>query len=147
MHAIELTVSVHVQLSRRNSDKIPSSHVLTQFSFSTMSRLPSRLPFLYRLPPHSLSSRYLSTSAPRPALSPLARPVAESISVAWKGTSMTGGTTKNFIGGHFLESKADTWLDVFDPVCPLHSLVLQRSSGHTHPVNSNLALKGSSDHS
>lgn len=28
---------------------------------------------------------------------------------------MTGGTTKNFIGGQFVESRADTWLEVLDP--------------------------------
>jgi len=125
VHAIELAVSVHEQ-PREESWQDPSSHVL-----STMSRLP-------------LLARCLSTSAPRPALSPLARPAAENISAAWKGTSMTGGTTKNFIGGHFLESKADTWLDVFDPVGPLQ--LVQHSSGHAQTVNANLALKSSSDH-
>lgn len=30
---------------------------------------------------------------------------------------MTGGTTKNFIGGQFVESKTDEWFDVHDPVC------------------------------
>lgn len=29
---------------------------------------------------------------------------------------MTGGSTKNFIGGQFVESKADKWLEVHDPV-------------------------------
>ena len=122
----------------KSSDKNPpatcSPKIATPPCFSTMSRLP-------------LLSRCLSTSARSSALSPLARPVAESISAAWRGTSMTGGTTKNFIGGQFLESKADTWLDVFDPVCPLQSLVVQHSSGRPHTVNPNLALKSSSDHS
>ena len=121
----------------RNPPATCSPKITTPPCFSTMSRLPLL----------SLSSRYLLTSARSPALSPLARPVAESISTAWKGTSMTGGTTKNFIGGQFLESKADTWLDVFDPVCPLQSLVVQHSSGHPHTVNANPALKSSSDHS
>ena len=49
-------------------------------------------------------------------LSPLARQKAEEISAAWKGTSATGGTTKNFIGGDFLESKSSQWIDVLDPV-------------------------------
>lgn len=49
-------------------------------------------------------------------LSALAHPIAEKLSADWKGTSMTGGKTKNFIGGEFVESKTDKWLDVNDPV-------------------------------
>lgn len=64
------------------------------------------------------SSRSFATSARSNAgLSALARPVAEQISAEWKGTSMIGGATKNFIGGQFVESKTDKWLDVHDPVC------------------------------
>lgn len=64
----------------------------------------------------------MSSSAPTTStrtsdgLSALARPIAEKISAEWKGTSMTGGTTKNFIGGQFVESKAVEWFDVHDPV-------------------------------
>lgn len=50
------------------------------------------------------------------ALSALAQPKAERISANWKGTSATGGRTKNFIGGQFAESKATEWIDVHDPV-------------------------------
>jgi len=78
-----------------------------------------------------VSSRALATSAPyRAPLSSLARPVAEKISAGWKGTSMTGGTTKNFIGGQFVESRADTWLEVLDPVCSVQRLRNQYSSEH-----------------
>lgn len=74
----------------------------------------SRFPRLRHI---SASSRSFATSARVNAgLSALARPIAEDISANWKGTSMTGGTTKNFIGGQFVESKADKWLDVQDPV-------------------------------
>lgn len=74
----------------------------------------SRFPRLRHLP---TSTRSFATSARANAgLSALARPVAEKISAEWKGTSMTGGTTKNFIGGQFIESKAEKWLDVLDPV-------------------------------
>jgi len=45
-----------------------------------------------------------------------ALPLAEKISAEWKGTNATGGTTKNFIGGEFAESKASQWFDVLDPV-------------------------------
>ncbi|KAJ7076562.1 methylmalonate-semialdehyde dehydrogenase [Mycena belliarum] len=55
-----------------------------------------------------------STSAPRYALAPLARASAERLS-EWKGTSASGGTTKNFIGGEFVDSKTDDWIDVLDP--------------------------------
>jgi len=62
------------------------------------------------------SSRSFATSARASAgLSALARPVAEKITAEWKGTNMTGGTTKNFIGGQFVESTADKWLEVHDP--------------------------------
>lgn len=47
--------------------------------------------------------------------SPLAAKAAEEVSAKWKGTSATGGTTKNYIGGEFVESKADRWIDVHDP--------------------------------
>ncbi|KAJ3560469.1 hypothetical protein NP233_g10821 [Leucocoprinus birnbaumii] len=73
----------------------------------------SRFPRLRHLP---VSTRSFATSTRSNAgLSALARPVAEKISAEWKGTSMTGGTTKNFIGGQFVESKADKWLEVHDP--------------------------------
>ncbi|RDB29081.1 Methylmalonate-semialdehyde dehydrogenase [acylating], mitochondrial [Hypsizygus marmoreus] len=68
---------------------------------------------LSRLP--SLRLRSFSTSSPVAALSASALPKAEQISAEWKGTSATGGTTKNFIGGEFVESKASEWVDVVDP--------------------------------
>ncbi|KAK1228754.1 hypothetical protein PQX77_008248 [Marasmius sp. AFHP31] len=62
----------------------------------------------------SVHSRAFSTSHTLSALSSLAQPKADQLS-AWKGTSATGGTTKNFIGGEFVESKATEWIDVLDP--------------------------------
>ncbi|KAF7306786.1 Methylmalonate-semialdehyde dehydrogenase [Mycena indigotica] len=38
-----------------------------------------------------------------------------SLLASWKGTSVSGGTTKNFIGGQFVESSTTEWLDVHDP--------------------------------
>lgn len=73
-------------------------------SVSRLSRLPS------------LRARAFATSAVRSALSASALPKAEQISAEWKGTSATGGTTKNFIGGEFVESKSSEWVDVLDPV-------------------------------
>ncbi|KAL1707383.1 Aldehyde/histidinol dehydrogenase [Schizophyllum commune] len=63
----------------------------------------------------SLSARLFATSASRSALSATALPHAEKLSAEWKGTSMTGGKTKNFIGGEFAESQASEWIDVVDP--------------------------------
>ncbi|TFK77243.1 methylmalonate-semialdehyde dehydrogenase [Pluteus cervinus] len=63
----------------------------------------------------AVGARRISTSASRNALGSAARPLAEKISSEWRGTSMTGGTTKNFIGGEFVESKATEWIDVVDP--------------------------------
>ncbi|KZT37434.1 Methylmalonate-semialdehyde dehydrogenase [Sistotremastrum suecicum HHB10207 ss-3] len=54
-------------------------------------------------------------SASGSGLNDFARAKAEQLSKSWKGTSATGGTTKNFIGGEFVESKAEKWIDVHDP--------------------------------
>lgn len=48
-------------------------------------------------------------------LSPLAQAAAEEVTSKWKGTSAVGGKTKNYIGGEFVESKAEKWLEVRDP--------------------------------
>jgi malonate-semialdehyde dehydrogenase (acetylating)/methylmalonate-semialdehyde dehydrogenase len=41
---------------------------------------------------------------------------AEEVSTKWKGTTANGGKTKNYIGGEFVDSSADKWLEVRDPV-------------------------------
>lgn len=46
---------------------------------------------------------------------PTAHSAAQKLSAEWKGTSATGGNTKNFINGEFVESKTDKWLEVRDP--------------------------------
>jgi malonate-semialdehyde dehydrogenase (acetylating)/methylmalonate-semialdehyde dehydrogenase len=61
----------------------------------------------------SLPLRRVST------LSAPARKAAEELSRDWKGTSATGANTKLYIGGEFVESKAEKWIDVHDPVCSL----------------------------
>ncbi|KAG9047786.1 hypothetical protein FS837_001494 [Tulasnella sp. UAMH 9824] len=55
-----------------------------------------------------------ATSRTYATLSPKAHAAAEKLA-KWKGTSVSGGTTKNFIGGEFVESKADKWVEVHDP--------------------------------
>lgn len=75
-------------------------------------RLPRPTRFLVR--------RTYATTAVHPplsALSPTARAKAEELSARWTGTSATGGKTKNFINGEFIESEATEWIDVVDPVC------------------------------
>lgn len=68
--------------------------------------------------PHlrTVQSRAFHSSSHVKALSSLAIQKAEQISSHWKGTSATGGTTKNFIGGEFVESKTAEWIDTHDPV-------------------------------
>lgn len=79
---------------------------------------------MYRFSRLSISHpRSLHTSACVKALSALAQPKAEQISAKWKGTSATGGSTKNFIAGEFVESKAAEWIDVHDPVSRTTSTV------------------------
>ncbi|RDX52025.1 methylmalonate-semialdehyde dehydrogenase [Lentinus brumalis] len=70
------------------------------------------------LPAQLRGVRAMATAASRPALSGLsatAKSKAEKISQDWKGTSATGANTKNFIGGEFVESKTEKWIDVVDP--------------------------------
>ncbi|KAH9950444.1 methylmalonate-semialdehyde dehydrogenase [Amylocystis lapponica] len=65
-----------------------------------------------------LRRRSFATAAPRPPLSALsatARAKAEQITAEWRGTSASGESTKNFIGGEFVKSKASQWIDVLDP--------------------------------
>ncbi|KAI0830727.1 methylmalonate-semialdehyde dehydrogenase [Trametes gibbosa] len=74
----------------------------------------AKLPRTARLPVRS----YATTSSSRTPLSGLsvtAKAKAEKLSQEWKGTSATGENTRNFIGGEFVESKADKWIDVVDP--------------------------------
>ncbi|KAH9937058.1 methylmalonate-semialdehyde dehydrogenase [Fomitopsis serialis] len=68
-------------------------------------------------PARFLAQRSYATSVrpPLSALAPTARAKAEQLSADWKGTSATGEKTKNFIGGAFVESSAESWIDVVDP--------------------------------
>ena len=67
-------------------------------------------------------SRSLATGAevhsrkPLVDLKPEIREKAENLSASWKGTTASGGNTKNYIGGQFVESRTDKWIDVHDPV-------------------------------
>jgi malonate-semialdehyde dehydrogenase (acetylating)/methylmalonate-semialdehyde dehydrogenase len=63
----------------------------------------------------ALRGRGYATSASGLNATSLAK--AKQLSADWKGTSLVGGTTKNYIGGEFVDSKADKWLEIHDPVC------------------------------
>ncbi|PFH54803.1 hypothetical protein AMATHDRAFT_72567 [Amanita thiersii Skay4041] len=63
----------------------------------------------------TLSRRSFATTMSVKALSARALPLAQKLSTDWKGTSATGGNTKNFIGGEFVESKTTEWFNVHDP--------------------------------
>ncbi|KAI6008306.1 methylmalonate-semialdehyde dehydrogenase [Pisolithus orientalis] len=58
-------------------------------------------------PTHSLT---LAMAATAPSRSP-----AGKLSADWKGTSATGNSTRNYIGGEFVDSTSDKWHDVLDP--------------------------------
>ncbi|KAJ1030429.1 hypothetical protein NDA16_001338 [Ustilago loliicola] len=85
---------------------------------------------LRAIKPQAVSARCLSTSATsrlaQPAaaassgaakaqLSQIALSRAQDVDSKWQGTSMLGGTTKNYIDGKFVQSSTSSWLDVNDP--------------------------------
>ncbi|GBE78255.1 methylmalonate-semialdehyde dehydrogenase [Sparassis latifolia] len=77
--------------------------------------MPAKLPHVRQI--HGVR-RSFATAVSRPplsALSSVARAKAEQISAEWKGTSASGGNTKNFVGGEFVESQTSEWIDVVDP--------------------------------
>lgn len=81
---------------------------------------------MLRLPKHLnlIGVRHAATAAATSSslsgaakFSPLAMKAAEEVSSRWRGTTASGGKTKNYIGGEFTESSADKWFEVRDPVC------------------------------
>ena len=75
-----------------------------------MQRLPNVVP---------TQVRGLATAVSRSPLSSLnsvARAKAEQLTAQWKGTNASGENVKNYIGGKFVDSKAEKWMDVIDPV-------------------------------
>ena len=76
----------------------------------------SRLPLRVAARTFATTASEVRTKVPLEGLGPVARAKAEDITNGWKGTSASGGNTKNYIGGEFVESKAEKWLDVVDPV-------------------------------
>ncbi|SJX60249.1 probable methylmalonate-semialdehyde dehydrogenase (acylating), mitochondrial precursor [Sporisorium reilianum f. sp. reilianum] len=56
-----------------------------------------------------------SAGAAQAQLSQIALSRAKDVESKWKGTSMLGGTTKNYVDGKFVDSSTSSWLDVNDP--------------------------------
>jgi malonate-semialdehyde dehydrogenase (acetylating)/methylmalonate-semialdehyde dehydrogenase len=73
---------------------------------------------MHRLP-NVVQARSLATAVTRSPLSGLnavARAKAEQITAKWKGTNTSGENVKNDIGGSFVDSQTDRWIDLVDPV-------------------------------
>jgi hypothetical protein len=93
---------------------------LLEFSLVVSSPLPhlehSTMQTLQNVAPQV---RGLATAVSRPALSGLnaaARAKAEQITAQWKGANASGENVKNYIGGKFVDSTTEKWIDLVDPV-------------------------------
>jgi hypothetical protein len=96
---------------------------------------------------HPSYARSFSASASRNSLSSASLVKAERISNEWKGTNLTGGLTKNFIGGEFVKSQTDEWHDVVDPVLfsPFHTVSSVDTPDSTALGDTNLAFTRSTN--
>ena len=75
-----------------------------------MHRLPNVVP---------AQVRGLATTVSRSpllGLNAVARAKAEQITAHWKGTNTSGEGVKNYIGGKFVDSQTERWIDLVDPV-------------------------------
>lgn len=108
-------------LSPRRSSALPQRAVarLEMARLATATRLAA-LPASKRVPSRTSTRCYASaaaaTSSRTSGTQTLADQYASQESGRWKGTDTVGGSTKLFVGGQFVESKTDRWIDVNDPV-------------------------------
>lgn len=65
--------------------------------------------------PAAASAAAASSKSPASGLGPLATPRAQDVEAKWRGTSTSGGTTKNYVEGRFVDSATKAWVDVHDP--------------------------------
>ena len=103
-----------------NSPSLLYTLILEQ---TAMQRLPNIVP---------THVRGLATAVSRSPLSGLnavARTKAEQITAEWKGTNASGETVKNYIGGKFVDSKSEQWIDLLDPVRPHRPSCRRRADG------------------
>lgn len=130
----------------RDGSVLPIARVVESFTFSCPFHTHIHIMSLRRLSQlRALHVKGFHSSANLKALNALALPKAEQISANWKGTSATGESTKNFIGGEFIESQSTEWIDVHDPVMLCSSIPASLSSNlqglpHRHPKRSWLAF-------
>ena len=68
---------------------------------------------LYILSSRSIIRRYGTAVADVPTV---VVERARQLEGKWQGISLNGGKAKNFIGGSFVESKTEKWIDIHDPV-------------------------------
>jgi hypothetical protein len=114
--------------------------------FRLLTRRPPRRlfhsPLILSLPSsirkYSMASQDVRTKNPLVGLNDSVRARAEPIKQQWKGTSASGDNTKLYIGGQFVESQTDKWIDVLDPVrlAPLHLNRLTDASPRLHKRSS-----------
>lgn len=99
-----------------------SSALFSRLSFTLLSLLSLKMLRTVRLSRAGIiaargyASTATATAGAASQLTGVAAQAAQEISSKWEGTSATGGNTKNYINGKFVESKATKWFDVNDPV-------------------------------
>ncbi|EST09840.1 Aldehyde dehydrogenase [Kalmanozyma brasiliensis GHG001] len=91
-----------INLLRASSKAINSANAARCLSTSAASRLAQ-------------PAAAASAGEAQAQLSQIALSRAKDVESKWQGTSMLGGTTKNFVDGKFVDSSASSWLDVNDP--------------------------------
>jgi malonate-semialdehyde dehydrogenase (acetylating)/methylmalonate-semialdehyde dehydrogenase len=91
-----------------------------------MQRLPNVVPT------HVRGLATAISRAPLSGLNAVARAKAEQISAEWKGTNASGENVKNYIGGKFVDSKSEQWIDLLDPVRPYRPSCRRRADGYSH---------------
>ncbi|CAO1630283.1 unnamed protein product [Sympodiomycopsis kandeliae] len=62
-----------------------------------------------------LSRRAFTTSSRVLSLSSLSAERAKDVEAKWRGTSTSGGNTKNYVNGQFVDSQTQKWIDINDP--------------------------------
>ena len=100
-----------------------------------MQRLPNVVPA------HVRGLATVVSRAPLSSLNPAARAKAEQITAQWKGTNASGENVKNYIGGKFVDSKTNKWIELVDPVRP-HRPLRRGELMVIIIVNANLTFPG-----
>ena len=91
-----------------------------------MQRLPNVVPT------HVRGLATAVSRAPLSGLNAVARAKAEQITAEWKGTNTSGENVENYIGGKFVDSKSEQWIDLVDPVRLHQPLCWRRADGYSY---------------